>query len=155
MAKSNLYKLADMSGPEAQKKSIFHDLGDLSRYQILDDDILIATYASSNVIAEIKGPDGKPIQLFGTDNLKKENQYQSKAGLVVAVGPTAFRYHNNGQPYEGLKVKVGDWVVIHPNDGREIFLKDFTNPSIKERVACRKVHYSSILMKVDDPRLVY
>lgn len=155
MAKHNIYKLADLDGPEAQKKSIFRDLGDLKRFQILDDDLLLATYATSNVLSEIKGPNGEIIKLYGTDNRAQESRFQGKAHLVVAVGPTAFKYHNNGQPYEGETVKVGDWVVIHPSDGREVWLKDYTNPSVKEHVVCRKVHWSSILMKVDDPRLVY
>ncbi|TXH16123.1 MAG: hypothetical protein E6R03_06065 [Hyphomicrobiaceae bacterium] len=154
MTKATLYKLSELDGPEKQKQQIFKDLGNLKDFELLDEDILVATYARSDVIAEVMGPDGKAVKLYGTDNRKQEDRWQGKAALVVAMGPTAFRYHPNGQPYEGKSVKIGDWVVIHPSDGREIFLKD-PKATGNDFVACRRVHWASILMRVDDPRRVY
>lgn len=155
MAKSTIYKLAELDGPEQQKRQILKDLGSTTDFELLDDDILVATYAESDVLSEVKGPNGEVVRLYSTDNRKAESRYQGKAALVVAMGPTAFKYHNNGQPYEGAKVKVGDWVVIHPSDGREIFLKDPKSRTTQDYVACRRIHWSSILMRVDDPRRVY
>ena len=153
ITKGNITTLAKMDGPEEQKAQIFRDLGDLDQYEILGEDVLIAIYAESNVLARIKGPDGKEVQLFRTDNRTTESRYQGKAGVIVAIGPTAFQYHNNGQPYEGTRPEVGDWVVSYPSDGREMFLR--AAGSRGEGVTCRKLHWSSIFMRVSDPRVVY
>lgn len=154
MPKATIYKLAELDGPELQKKQIFKDLGSLTDFQLLDDDILVATYVDSQVASSGQRPDGSKWELIKPQNSTAEARYQGKAALVVGKGPTAFRYYNNGQPYEGKSVEIGDWVVIHPSDGREIFLKDPRKPG-NEYVACRRIHWSSILMRVDDPRRVY
>ena len=153
MIKGNITTLAKLDGPEAQKTKIFDDLGDLAQYEVLGEDIIVAIYAESNVLAEFKGPDGKPFQLIGTDNRTTESRYQGKTGVIVAMGPTAFQFHNNGQPYDGIKPAVGDWVVFWPSDGRELWLRDAKSKG--EGVTCRKVHWSSIVMRVSDPRVVH
>lgn len=155
MAKSTIYKLAELDTVEEKKKQIFDDLGDLSDIELLDDDLLIATYVESEVLSQVKGPDGQIVKLYGTQNKTQEARYQGKAYLVVAMGPTCFRFHNNGQPYEGRTVKVGDWVVANPSDGREIFLKNPKSTTSGDYVACRRIHWSNILMRVKDPRRVY
>lgn len=154
MARATIFKLAELDGPEKQKQQIFKDLGNMKDFELLDDDILVATYVDSQVAASGQRADGTKWQLIKPQNSTQEARWQGKAALVVAVGPTAFKYHNNGQPYEGKTVKVGDWVVIHPSDGREIFLKD-PKSATNEYVACRRLNWSSILMRVDDPRRVY
>ena len=154
MARATIYKLAELDGPEKQKQQIFKDLGNMKDFELLDDDLLVATYVDSEVAASGKRADGSSFVLYKPQSSTQEARYQGKVALVVALGPTAFQYHANGQPYEGKKVKVGDWVVIHPSDGREIFLKDPKSAG-NEYVACRRIHWSNILMRVDDPRRVY
>lgn len=156
MAKATIYDLAKLSGPDKQKQKIFDDLGNMKDFELLDDDVLVATYVDSEVAASGKRADGSQFVLYKPESATTEARYQGKAALVVALGPTAFKYHNNGQPYEGKAVKVGDWVVIHPSDGREIYLKDPKAIGTSSKyVACRRIHWSSILMRVDDPRRVY
>lgn len=154
MARATIYKLAELDGPEKQKQQIFKDLGNLKDFELLDDDLLVATYVDSEVAASGKRSDGSSFVLYKPQSATQEARFQGKAALVVAMGPTAFKYHPNGQLYEGRAVKVGDWVVIHPSDGREIFLKD-PKAAGNDYVACRRIHWSSILMRVDDPRRVY
>ena len=60
---------------------------------------------------------------------------------------------NNGQPYEGFVPDAGDWIVIHPSDGREIFLRD--PASRGEAVSCRRIKWPCIFMRVKDPRAVH
>lgn len=153
ITKGNITTLAKLSGPDEQKTRIFEDLGDLDQYDILGEDVVVAVYAESNVLSRITGPDGKVIELIGTDNRTTESRYQGKCGLIVKMGPTAFQFHNNGQPYEGKRPEVGDWVAFWPSDGRELFLR--AAGSRGEGVTCRKLHWSSIFMRVADPRVVY
>jgi len=154
MARATIYKLAELDGPEKQKQQIFKDLGNLKDFELLDDDLLVATYVDSEIAISGKRADGTSYSLYKPQSMTQEARFQGKAALVVAMGPTAFKYHPNGQLYEGRAVKVGDWVVIHPSDGREIFLKD-PKAAGNDYVACRRIHWSSILMRVDDPRRVY
>lgn len=150
--KGNIIALSKLDGPEEQKAEIFRHLGDLDQYELLDDECLVATYAESNILSQGKDIHGKEYKIIGTDNRAAESRYQGKAVLLVKMGPTAFQWHNNGQEYTGIKPKVGDWVVIHPSDGREIFLHD---PSFYgEKVSCRRLKSLCIFMRVRDPRAV-
>lgn len=151
--KGNITELAKLEGPEQQKEQILAALGDLDQYDLLDDQCLIALYAESNVLFEGHDPEGKRVQLIGTDNRTTESRYQGKVGLLVKMGPTAFKYHNNGQPYEGVAPKIGDWVVSFPQDGREIWLR--TAGAKHEWVTCRRLSWDRIFMRVHDPRIVH
>lgn len=153
--KGNIATLARLEGPEAQKKSILTALGDLDQYQLLDEECLIAIFAESNVLSRVKNAvTGEMVELIGTDNRANESRYQGKAGLLVKAGPVAFKYHNNGQPYDGERPEVGDWVVSYPQDGREIWLRGMDAPRGTEWVCCRRIHWNRIFMKVADPRVV-
>ena len=154
ITKGNITTLAKLSGPDEQKQRILEDLGDLTQYEILDDQVLVAVYAESNVVSSGKRADGSSWQLITTDNKTAESRYQGKAGLLVKKGPTAFKWHNNGQLYEGVEPKIGDWVVFTPSDGREIYLRDGVALK-KEGVTCRRFHWSAIFMRVPDPRVVF
>ena len=151
--KGNITTLAKLDGPEDQRRQIFKDLGNLEQYQLLDDDVVVAIYAESNVLAAGKRADGSVYQLVGTDNRTTESRYQGKVGVLVVKGPTAFKFYNNGQPYEGITPDIGDWVVFWPSDGRELFLSDLDTKD--HNVTCRKFHWASIKMRVSDPRIVY
>jgi hypothetical protein len=153
--KGNIIKLSELDGPDAQKKQILEDLGDLAQYEVLDEECIIAIYAESNVLSRIKDNTGKTIELVGTQNRATESRYQGKAGLLVKIGPQAFRFHNNGQNYEGVIPRFGDWVVSYPQDGREIALRRADAPSGLEWVTCRRIHWRSIFMRVKDPRVIY
>lgn len=151
--KSSIHKLAQLDGPEQQKQQILKDLGDLDQYEVLDEMVLIAVYAESNVVSRVKDPTGRIVELVGTDNQTAESRFQGKVGLLVKMGPTAFKYHKNGQPYEGTKPDAGDWVVMNsPHDGREIGMRDIN--STGEWVLCRRVPWDLITMRVPDPRVV-
>jgi hypothetical protein len=151
--KGNITTLSKLSGPEEQKAQIFKDLGDLSQYELLDDHVIVAIYAESNVLASGKRADGTSYTLIGTENRSTESRYQGKCGVLISKGPTAFKYHNNGAAYEGVIPEIGDWVVFYPSDGRELFLHGLHGKG--ENVTCRKFHWQSISMRVTDPRVVY
>ena len=55
------------------------------------------------------GPDGKHVILL-PDMVRTEDRYQSCVGLVVALGPQAFK-DKEGKP-KGSAYRVGDWVAF-------------------------------------------
>lgn len=151
--KGNITALAKLDNPEQQKTQILETLGDLDQYQLLDDECLIAVYAESNVLSRITDATGKTVELVGTDSRTTESRYQGKVGLLVKIGPTAFTYHNNGQAYAGVRPEVGDWVVSHASDGREIWLRGIDSHA--PWVTCRRIKWDRIVMRVTDPRVVH
>lgn len=149
--KSDLIARSQLETDEQQKEAIFKGLGDLDQFEILDEDVLLALYAPSNVAAAGRRADGSEYKILMTQNNTAEARYQAKIGLVVKVGPSAFKYHQNGQPYEGTIPQKGDWVIFRIADGHEIFLKD---PDAPEFVNCNRIHWSNIKMRVTNPRTV-
>lgn len=153
MLKSSILTLGQMTDPEDQKAKIFEDVGpmDDGEYDILDDHVLVATYVTPDTM-QMKGPDGRLVDFKFTDRKASESQFQGKAALVLKKGPTAWRYLNNGQPYEGIVPDVGDWVVINPSDGREVAIKSTEG---REHVMCRCVPALAIRQRVKDPRRIW
>ncbi len=150
--KSDVYTRSEMIEPEEQKEAIFDGLGDLDQYEMLDEEILVGLYVPSNVAASGTDVNGKKFNIILPENQTAEVRFQGKIGCVVKMGPAAFKYHNNGQPYEGIIPEKGDWVVFKAADATgEIFLKDL---KAQEYINCRRFHWSSIKMRVKDPRAV-
>lgn len=153
MLKSSILSLSQITDPEDQKAKILADVGNLDdgEVDILDNDVLVALYVTPNSV-EMEGPGGKKVSFQFTDRKAAESQFQGKAALVLKKGATAWRYMNNGMPYEGTVPEVGDWVVIRPSDGFAMALK---SPTAKEHVICKVIPSLAIQVKVKDPRRVY
>ena len=49
----------------------------------------------------------------------KEDEYQGKAGLVLAMRTSAFVSDDNHN-FMGVKAEVGDWIAAWVTDGRKI-----------------------------------
>lgn len=83
--------------------------------------------------------------LLMPDSVKEEDLWQSKVGLVLAMGPDAFEddavTHFNGQ-----RVNIGEWAVFKVGDSWEMLIND---------VPCRLVEDAYIKMRTRDPSLVY
>jgi co-chaperonin GroES (HSP10) len=83
-------------------------VGDISDFEIFNNQVLVAIFLRPKVT---KGG------IYMPDTVREEDKYQSKVGLVLALGPTAFQDANN-QWFQGIEaVKAGDWIVFKPSDG--------------------------------------
>lgn len=149
--KASIKKLSEVDTPSQQKALILKLLGNLSQYDVLGEEVLVATYVSSNVLRKVTTKDGNVVNLYATDKTTYESQFQGKAALVIKKGDQAWKM-NYGQPYEGKEPADLTWVAIIPGDGREIFLKDIGQ---SEAVACRLINFRSIKLGIKDPRLVW
>lgn len=101
--------------------------------------IITATYYLPDKIGSGK------VTLFLPDSVHDEALSQGKVGLVIAKGPLAFRNSANID-FCGQNVEIGDWVQYDIMEGRQ-----FT----ADRVHCRRLKDTQVVMKLPDPQLVY
>jgi co-chaperonin GroES (HSP10) len=76
-----------------------------------------------------------------------EDKYQGKVGLVLKLGPMAYK-DDDAVQFHGQDVKVGDWVVYRPSDGWALTL-------VENQVDCRMLVEASIRMKISSPDAVW
>lgn len=138
--KANTADLANRSTHDSFKKLVMQALGDLDGYEPLGTTVLCATYV-------------QPARTAGgillPDKSVDEDRWQGKLNLVLKLGEQAFRYADHYQqvPYQGPRPKVGEYVLFHPQDGRELFIRN---------TSCRIVDSALIRMIVrDDPDAIF
>ena len=54
--------------------------------------------------------------IFLPDKAKDEDKYQSKVGLILKLGPSAFVDETQNW-FKGVTIKEHDWIVFRPSDG--------------------------------------
>lgn len=123
------------------RTEILENLGDISDFELLHNNVLVAVY-----IRPTKTKSG----IFLTDKTLDEDRWQSKCGLVVATGPDAFK-DETGQWNWGV-INNHDWVVFRPSDGWNCTLKGNNG---KEAVLCRVIQDTSIKAVVTQPDMVW
>lgn len=147
--KVSLRRLAEAAAHDPAKP-LLEAAGNLEDYEVFHNLILIATYVPPP--KTFKGPDGKDVPFYDTDKKLDEDRFQGKAHLVLKVGPTAF-VDDGVAKFGGVKVKPGDWVVVRPSDGFEMFIRD--RRKVNEGISVRLIEDVFIRGRVSDPALVY
>jgi len=130
---------AKMKHEKDPKQEILEQLGDISGYE-LNDEVLIATY---------KRPEKTLGGIIIAQSNLNEDMFQSKAGLVVKIGPNAYPpelMDVEGQTPPYIPVKLYDWVVIRPSDGWALEVNF---------VHCRHVHPKFIRSRTPAPGMVW
>lgn len=89
------------------REKLFADIGDISDIALFNNQILIATYIR---------PEKTKGGIIMTDRARDEDKFQSKIGLIVAKGPSAFQ-EEGGNWFNGRQLDVGEWIVFRPSDG--------------------------------------
>lgn len=87
-------------------------LGDLSDVRMFGANTLVAVWATK----EERRTQGGLI-LHTTDKSKDEHVYQAKAGLLVKMGPHAFKSDENRTFLPEEVPAIGDWVLFRKGDG--------------------------------------
>ena len=124
--------------------------GDMSDYEVFHNLVLVATYIPPPKV--MKGPNGEDVIFHDIDNVQAENRFQGKTGLVLMVGPNAFK-DDKVATFGGKILKPGDWVIYRPSDGHELFIRD--RRKFNEGLSCRLIEDVFIRGRVKDPSLVY
>lgn len=111
-------------------------LGTIPGFQVHGNRIIVGVY---------KRPEKTKSGLIITQQTRTEDEHQGKAGLVLAMGHSAFKSdsHFNFGPD---KVEPGDWVSLWVNDGRKIVING---------QLCRIVRDQDIIVKIPAPDSVF
>lgn len=133
----NVEDLADRPANVPFKDLVLEKLGNvIETATVLGSDILIATYI-------------KPRRTSGgiilTDKTVNEDRWQGKAGLILKLGETAFKY-DGAYEYKGTVPDVGQYVAFHTSDSREIGING---------VSCRILDSQFVRMIIADPDAIY
>jgi co-chaperonin GroES (HSP10) len=111
------------------RELILHSMGDISGYEIANNEVLVATY---------RRPEKTSGGIVLTRSNLEEDLYQSKAGLIVKMGPTC--------DFPTMQIKLHDWVVIRPSDGWALEVNF---------VHCRLVMDKYVRARIKDPAMVW
>jgi co-chaperonin GroES (HSP10) len=125
-----------MSHEVDPKQALLDELGDISEIELLNTNVLVAVYIR---------PEKTKGGIIMTEQARDEDRYQSKVGLIIKTGPTAF-VESDGKWFSGLDLKAGDWVIFRPSDGWNITVNG---------VLCRMFDDAIIKGRIPHPDSVY
>lgn len=139
MARVKLREIAEAALLDP-KQAILDSLGDISGIEVFHNLVMVATHIRPSITTGgIHLPDRSLL----------EDRFQGKVGLVVKMGPLAFK-EAPGAQFGGIEIKEGDWVFYRPSDGMEMF-------SVAEDggTSCRLLDDTLIMGRVQDPSMVW
>jgi hypothetical protein len=113
------------------KEKLLKDLGDLSEVEIFNNQLLVAVYLR---------PEKTKSGFYLPDQNRAEDQFQSKVGLLVKMGPSAFEA--SGAWFKDLKINLHDWLIVRPSDSWSLTVNG---------VLCRIVEDSLVKGRVPHP----
>lgn len=136
--------VALMVHEEDPAEAILAQAGDLRDIDVFNNQVLVAVYQRQ---AESKTEGGIILTHHTTD----EDQYQSKVGLILKMGPTAF-YDKNENWFQGQDMVPGDWIVYRHIDGWKITLVSKDPKTGKKQVLlCRMLDDTAIRARIYGP----
>lgn len=118
------------------KKAIRDAVGDLTDIEIAGEQVLLGIYFRPQKTAG---------GIIRPDSNVEEDTFQGKAGLVLKLGPNAFRNTETGELYE-QRVNVNDWGVFKVGDAWSLNIRGYP---------CRLVRDTYLRMRVADPNIVF
>jgi len=131
-----------LESPDAAKQRVLAGVGDLSGFDLFYHRILVGQYLRpERTQGGVFLPEGK-------NTTREEDRYQGKTVLVLKIGPGAFKdvgglYESS---YYGQRVEVGDWVLVKPTEGWQLFVNDWP---------CKEIEDSMIMARVPRPDMIY
>lgn len=118
------------------KEKLLEDIGDLKSFEVFNNKILAAVYIR---------PQKTKSGIYLTDKTTDEDRFQSKVGLIVKLGPSAFEPNEAGW-FKGETFALNDWIVFRPSDGWSITVHG---------VLCRILSDTQIQGRVQNPDEVW
>lgn len=118
------------------KAVLLEQVGDISKVEVFNMQVLVAVYIR---------PEKTKSGLYLSDKARDEDRYQSKVGLIIKKGPTAF-VDKDGEWFSGLDIREGDWIVFRPSDGWNITVNG---------TLCRMLDDMSVRARIEHPDQVW
>lgn len=123
-------------------------LGDVSDIEVFNNQVLVAIY---------KRPEMTAGGIIIPETSLSEDQFQSKVGLIVKMGPDAFTDTADNW-FKGVKFSVGEWIVFRPSDGWAISIMASANATSEQKkkgVQCRILDDISVKGRIRFPDQVW
>ena len=118
------------------KKKLSDEIGDLSSVELFNNQILVAVYIRPQVTKS---------GIHLSDRTTDEDRHQSKVGLLIKKGPTAFQ-DTTGEWFAGEEFNLNDWLVFRPSDGWNITVHG---------VLCRILSDTQVKGRIEAPDQVW
>ena len=118
------------------KQLLLDKVGNINGIQLLNTQVLVAVYIR---------PEKTKGGIIYVDSTRDEDKYQSKVGLILKKGPTAF-VEDGAKWFGDVEFNEHDWLVFRPSDGWNIGVNG---------VWCRMLEDSSVKAKIDHPDAVF
>lgn len=118
------------------RDALIQALGNLKDVDVFNAQILVATYIR---------PQKTKSGIFLTDKTTDEDRFQSKVGVIVKMGGSAFK-DDTGVWFQGIKFHVGDWVVHRASDGWSLTINN---------VLCRLLDDTAVRARIQHPDMVW
>lgn len=118
------------------KEKLLTELGDISSVELFNNQILVAVYIR---------PQKTKSGIYLSEKTTDEDRHQSKVGLLVKKGPTAFN-DTTGEWFAGEEFNLNDWLVFRPSDGWSITVHG---------VLCRILSDTQVKGRVEAPDQVW
>ncbi len=119
------------------KEALLKQIGDSYKdFDIFNTQVLLAVYIR---------PEKTKGGIMLANKTRDEDRYQSKVGLILKKGPSAF-VDDEGKWFNGLTISEGDWLVFRPSDGWNLTING---------VLCRMLDDTSTRMRIKHPDDVY
>jgi len=134
---------------DEQKNAIIKKLGDLSGFEIAQNQALLAIY---------QRPEMTPGGIIATHNYLKEDIYQGKVGLVVKIGAACRfqRFDPSTGTAIGLEVNLHDWIVIRPSHSWALDVNGHPDRLLRDEfVPCRLIYDDQLVARIAHPMMVW
>ena len=118
------------------RDKLLADVGNTDDIEVFNNQVLCAVYIRPQKTS--KG-------LFLPDQTTDEDRFQSKVGLILKMGEAAFN-DPRGQWFQGVDLKVNDWIVFRPSDGWAISVGG---------ISCRMFEDKDIRGRIQHPDRVW
>lgn len=138
------------SHTEDPKGKIFRKVGNLDNVDVFNSQVLVGVYQRPE---EAKTKSG----LLVTHLTTGEDRFQSKVGVILKMGPSAFR-DERGVWFKDQEMQVGDWVVYRASDGWSLGLPVDVPETGDERTKgflCKLMDDTAIRMRIPHPDAIY
>lgn len=144
MTVTSAAKLREIAQAVDPKRALLDSIAHAAaRFEVAGCQVLVATYIR---------PEKTKGGIILTDRSLAEDRFQGKVGLVVKVGPLAFR-DDGATKFGGFAPRPGDWVMYRPADAMELF---FVDPETgRDGTPCRLIEDVMIKGKIEDPSLIF
>lgn len=118
------------------RDEILNSIGNIDQFEVFNNQVLVAVYMR---------PEKTKGGIFLPEKAKEEDRYQSKVGLILKMGPSAFVDETQSW-FKGVSINEHDWIIFRPSDGWQMNVNG---------VACRMLDDTVVRGRIPDPDMIW